>query len=206
MVYGPRSRGGARLPGHRVRTHPMLPAVRRCSVQSHKAIIADTMKLLGNSGYGKTITNVDRHRDVNYCTEKAASLMVNDRRFRQIDVVVDDVYEIEMNKKTVTYTLPEQENRHVHPTRTRGILRSTVRQDAHVAVLLRFHQHVPGAPSVPVLRDGYRLRLFGLGRRVRRRPRDPGTTKTLLPAPFRMVAVRMLRRPSERVRALSNRQ
>ena len=57
-------------------------------------------------GYGKTITNVDRHRDVNYCTEKAASLVVNDRQFRQLDVVVDDAYEIETNKKTVTYTLP----------------------------------------------------------------------------------------------------
>ena len=81
-------------------------ARREGDVHSHKAIIADTMKLLGNSGYGKTITNVDRHRDVNYCTEKVASLMVNDRRFRQLDVVVDDAYEIEMNKKTVTYTLP----------------------------------------------------------------------------------------------------
>ena len=79
---------------------------REGDIHSHKAIIADTMKLLGNSGYGKTITNVDRHRDVNYCTEKAASLMVNDRRFRQLDVVVDDAYEIQMNKKTVTYTLP----------------------------------------------------------------------------------------------------
>ena len=29
-----------------------------------KAIIADTMQLLGNSGYGKTVTNVDRHRNV----------------------------------------------------------------------------------------------------------------------------------------------
>ena len=29
-----------------------------------KAIIADTMKLLGNSGYGRTVTNVDRNRDV----------------------------------------------------------------------------------------------------------------------------------------------
>ena len=81
-------------------------ARREGDVHSHNAIIADTMKLLGNSGYGNTITNVDRHRDVNYCTEKAASLMVNDRRFRKLDVVHDDVYEIEMNKKTVTYTLP----------------------------------------------------------------------------------------------------
>ena len=81
-------------------------ARREGDVHSHKAIIANTMKLLGNSGYGKTITNVDRHRDVNYCKEKAASLMDNDRRFRQLDVVVDDTYEIEMNKKTVTYTMP----------------------------------------------------------------------------------------------------
>ena len=166
-------------------------AGREGDVHSHKAIIADTMKLLGNSGYGKTITNVDRHRDVNYCTEKAASLMVNDRRFRQLDVVVDDAYEIEMNKKTVTYTLP------VHV----GFF---VLQ--YVAVLLRLYQQVPGAPSFSVLRDGYRLRLFGLGCRVRRRPRDPGTTRTLLPALLRMVAIRVLRRPSERVRALSTHQ
>ena len=80
----------------------------RCEGDVHRdrTIIADTMKLLGNSGYGKTITNVDRHRDVSYCTEKAASLLVNNKRFRQLDMVVDDAYEIELNKKTVKYTLP----------------------------------------------------------------------------------------------------
>ena len=81
-------------------------ARREGDVHHDRAIIADTMKLLGNSGYGKTITNVDRHRDVNYCTEKAASRLVNNRRFRQLDVVVDDAYEIEMSKRTVTYALP----------------------------------------------------------------------------------------------------
>ena len=81
-------------------------ARREGDVHRDKTIIADTMKLLGNSGYGKTITNVDRHRDVSYCTEKAASLLVNDKRFRQLDIVVDDAYEIELNKKTVKYTLP----------------------------------------------------------------------------------------------------
>ena len=114
MVYGLRSRGDARLSGRRDDPIPCFrrfgdavsTARREGDVHSHKAIIADIMKLLGNSGYGKTITNVDRHRDVNYCTEKAASLMVNDRRFRQLDVVVDNAHDIEMNKKTVTYTLP----------------------------------------------------------------------------------------------------
>ena len=81
-------------------------ARREGDVHRDRTIIADTMKLLGNSGYGKTITNVDRHRDVRYCTEKAASLLVNDKRFRQLDMVVDDAYEIELNKKTVKYTLP----------------------------------------------------------------------------------------------------
>ena len=32
--------------------------------------------------------------------------MVKDSRFRQLDIVVDDAYEIEMSKRTVTYTLP----------------------------------------------------------------------------------------------------
>ena len=71
-----------------------------------KAIIADTMKLLGNSGYGKSVTNVDRHHDVKYCTEVGTSALINNKRFRQLDVVTDDAYEIEMNKSVVKYTLP----------------------------------------------------------------------------------------------------
>ena len=71
-----------------------------------KAIIADTMKLLGNSAYGKTVTNVDRHRDIKYSTEVGTSALINNKRFRQLDVVSADAYEIEMNKSVVKYTLP----------------------------------------------------------------------------------------------------
>ena len=83
-------------------------ARREGDIHRDRTTIADTMKLLGNSGYGKTITNVDRHRDVNYCTEKTTSRLINNKRFRQLDIVVDDAYEIEMSKRTVVYTL------HVH--------------------------------------------------------------------------------------------
>ena len=55
-----------------------------------KAIIADTMKLLGNSGYGKTVTNIDRHREVKYCTEVGTSSHISNRRFCQLDVVTED--------------------------------------------------------------------------------------------------------------------
>ena len=64
------------------------------------------MKLIGNSGYGKTVTNVDRHRDVKYCIEIGTSALINNKRFRQLGVVTDDAYEIKMNKNVVKYTLP----------------------------------------------------------------------------------------------------
>ena len=71
-----------------------------------KAIIADTMKLLGNSAYGKTVTNVDRHRKVTYCTEVGTSLLVGNKRFRQLDVVAEDAYEVTSSKACLTYDLP----------------------------------------------------------------------------------------------------
>ena len=62
-----------------------VSAARRAGDEDpEKAIIADTIKLLGNSGYGKTVTNVDRHRDVKYCTEIGTSALINNKRFRQL--------------------------------------------------------------------------------------------------------------------------
>ena len=64
------------------------------------------MKLPGNSAYGKTVTNVDRHRNVAYCTEVGTSACINNKRFRQMDVVIDNAYDITSNKSRVTYALP----------------------------------------------------------------------------------------------------
>ena len=71
-----------------------------------KAVIADTMKLLGNSGYGNTVTNVDRHRNVTYSTEVGTSLLINNKIFRQLDVVAEDAYEVTSSKACLTYDLP----------------------------------------------------------------------------------------------------
>ena len=52
--------------------HPFGEAVsdarRAGDIDPNKSIIADTMKLVGNSSYGKTITNKERHRQVKFCT------------------------------------------------------------------------------------------------------------------------------------------
>ena len=71
-----------------------------------QAIIADTMKLLGNSSYGKTITNKERHRDVKYCDAKEASKLVNDSHFRVLTPLDDNTYEVEMSKKKIKLDLP----------------------------------------------------------------------------------------------------
>lgn len=64
------------------------------------------MKLLGNSGYGKTVTNKERHRDVKYCTEDNVSALVNDPRFRVLNPLTEDTYEVELSKKTIKLDLP----------------------------------------------------------------------------------------------------
>ena len=81
-------------------------ARRNGDVDPDKSIIADTMKLLGNSAYGKTVTNIDKHRDVRYSTEVGTSSLINNKRFCQLDVVTDDAYEITSSKARVTYDLP----------------------------------------------------------------------------------------------------
>ena len=66
------------------------------------------------------------------------------------------ITKVDRHRRRIVGDGDDQEHRHVRPARTRGILPSGLRQDAHVAVLLRLDQHVPGAPSLPVLRDGHR--------------------------------------------------
>ena len=64
------------------------------------------MTLLGNSGYGKMVINVDRHCDVKYCTEIGTSAPINNRRLSKLDDVTEDPYGIEVNKSVVKYILP----------------------------------------------------------------------------------------------------
>ena len=55
---------------------------------------------------GKPVTNIDKHRDVKYCTEVGTSACVNNNRFRQLDVITEDTYEVAMNKSVTRYNPP----------------------------------------------------------------------------------------------------
>ncbi|KAK7113423.1 hypothetical protein V1264_012714 [Littorina saxatilis] len=73
-----------------------------------KAILAETFKLLGNSAYGKTLTNVANHRDIHYVLSDEASKLINNGRFQKLTEVTDSVTEVEMAKKKINWSLPSQ--------------------------------------------------------------------------------------------------
>ena len=148
-----------------------------------KSIIADTMKLLGNSAYGKTVTNVDRHHDVKYCTEVGTSALINNKRFRQLDVVTDDAYEITSNKARLTYDLPLHIGFFVYQYAKLRI----------APVLLRFRSQVRRATTLPVLRDGHRFGVHCPSRGQHRRSRCTRASRTLLPEQVPMAPGRVLR-------------
>ena len=72
------------------------------------AVIAETMKLHGNSGYGGTLTNKENHLDVRYCNEANIGLAVNDSHFRKLDIIDENFYEVSKTKKSISMNLPVQ--------------------------------------------------------------------------------------------------
>ena len=77
-------------------------------------IVADTMKLVGNSASGKSITKLENHCQIKYCTYSEACTEVNSTYFRDaklIDGTVEEnnqVYELSMAKKRLVHNLPVQ--------------------------------------------------------------------------------------------------
>ncbi len=75
------------------------------------AIIADTMKVIGNSGYGSLIMDKTKHRDVKYVQgENETCMKVNDPLFRKLDCLDEEeqYYEVEMAKRKIKLDLPIQ--------------------------------------------------------------------------------------------------
>ena len=64
-----------------------------------KAVIAETMKLIGNSSYGKLITNKEKHHDSVYVNESEIGIEIMDEHFFNLTELPDGYYEIEKTKK-----------------------------------------------------------------------------------------------------------
>ena len=80
----------------------------------NQAIIADTMKLIGNSAYGSLIMDKEKHMDVKYIEGKGKTqLKINDPRFRKLETITENLYEVEMAKNKIVMDLPIQLGYHI---------------------------------------------------------------------------------------------
>ena len=67
-----------------------------------KALIAETMKLIGNSSYGKLITNKEKHHDIVYVNESEIGIEIMDEHFLNLTELPDGYYEVEKLKRILT--------------------------------------------------------------------------------------------------------
>ena len=71
-----------------------------------KAPIAETMKLIGNSSYGKLITNKEKHHDIVYVDESEIGTEITDEHFYSLTELPDGYYEVEKTRKKINLDLP----------------------------------------------------------------------------------------------------
>ncbi|PIK33652.1 hypothetical protein BSL78_29538 [Apostichopus japonicus] len=73
-----------------------------------KSILADTMKLIGNSAYGKTVTNKEKHLDVVVCNDDKVFQTINNPFFRSLSPLGNSKYEADLHKRVIDLDLPIQ--------------------------------------------------------------------------------------------------
>ena len=98
-------------------------ARRTGDLDKDKAIIADTMKLIGNSGYGVTVMDVFKHSTVKHCDKSVISQYINKNFFvgctkltpdhlkdsvSKVDDLGGEMYEVDMVKSMVKVGQPIQ--------------------------------------------------------------------------------------------------
>ena len=79
----------------------------KADADPEQAVLGELFKLLGNSYYGKTITDVEKHTDLKFEKIAGASRSANDWRFRKLDEIEGGFYEVQMAKKKIRFNLPE---------------------------------------------------------------------------------------------------
>ena len=69
-----------------------------------KALIAETMKLIGNSSYGKLITNKEKHHDIVYIDETEIEAEIMDNHFYDMTELPNSYYEVGKRNRKLNST------------------------------------------------------------------------------------------------------
>ena len=73
---------------------------------SFRKMLADTWKLIGNSGYSLSLLRKDRFQKISYHDQFTVDKAINSPRFVNLDLVNSNLYEIKSLKNHVIFDLP----------------------------------------------------------------------------------------------------
>ena len=71
-------------------------------------IIAETMKLIGNSLYGRCVMNKERHVSMNYADDNNITKRINDPHFKDLNKISENTYEVFSSKRKIKMDVPIQ--------------------------------------------------------------------------------------------------
>ena len=83
-------------------------ARREGELDPSKSIIGEIFKLLGNSAYGKTLTNILTHCDVSFVDNNTAQKKMNSPLFKKLTPLTENWNEVETKKEVLQHKLPLQ--------------------------------------------------------------------------------------------------
>ena len=69
-------------------------------------VVAETMKLLGNSSYGYQIMDSSRHTITKYLNDEKTHKAINEPLFKRLNTVEKDLYVVELLKSTIEHREP----------------------------------------------------------------------------------------------------
>lgn len=82
-------------------------ARRAGDVDPTKTLLAETSKLVGNSCYGRMISNKEKHREISFTeSDRKASCKIKSSRFISMDELCDGFYELTLEKQRITLDTP----------------------------------------------------------------------------------------------------
>ena len=79
---------------------------RRADENFDSSVVAETIKLFGNSSYGYQIMDRSRHTETKYLNDEKTHKAINGKMFKLLNNVSKEVYEVELAKSNIEHREP----------------------------------------------------------------------------------------------------
>ena len=79
---------------------------RRGDENPDSSVVAETMKLLGNSSYGYQIMDRSKHTETKYLNDEKTHKAINGKMFKRLNNVSKELYEVELAKSKIELREP----------------------------------------------------------------------------------------------------